>query len=97
MRNGEMWKDLAIERGDGILVLGAFSCNLSMLCHNLFVQVDMWSMKDMGIKNLGQKRLASLILQNHWIIFSFNLFDCQGGELFVMFESAFMIYIPDGN
>ncbi|PHT77210.1 hypothetical protein T459_20732 [Capsicum annuum] len=62
---------------DKFLVLGVLKSNLSMIYNNSTTHVDVWTMKEYEIKNLGERFLLSIILYIPWIIYFLTLFFCQ--------------------
>ncbi|MCD7458883.1 hypothetical protein HAX54_039478 [Datura stramonium] len=82
------------EEGDGILMLGVLGSDLCMICNNPTTnQVDVWAMKEYGVKESWIKMFTvdyTLGFVDYFYSQSY-CFAKRDHELLLMFESTFMV------
>ncbi|XP_049410343.1 F-box/kelch-repeat protein At3g23880-like [Solanum stenotomum] len=83
--------------GNGVFSLGVYGSNLSMVCTDPRTHVDVWVMKEYGIKKSWTKMFTiKYPPYEHRLGYLFSPSFCLSntGEILVIFGSVFMIYNP---
>ncbi|XP_060176429.1 F-box/kelch-repeat protein At3g23880-like [Lycium barbarum] len=87
------------EERDGVLVLGALGSNVSMICNNSTIQVDVWIMNEYGVKESWTKMFTINYTIRTLVDYLFSQFFClsKRGEFLLRLESVFLICNPKDN